>query len=511
MKIYNEVVLQWDDKTQQFNTIYEDYEDYNGPVALAQGLPPQATAISAQSTVSDTIKTTAGYFTGGDGTLSGVGIHTGSLSDSNEKYYFNVLQAPEASSSAEVQFSATYGHIAGSGSNQYGDSTDTPANIIGETQAIYRQFASMLLQPSEISGGFKISAHSDAGIYGSSKARDEYVYILIAKREKFKDRVNKKAWTINFSGSNSVSGSGVSLSLTDDSDHVAAISTPSGPRYNIVSGSQGSPTGSDGSVAYKDKTYGFIWPERGLFVFSGAELSASIPGGPSFGTTPLSVTSSILTDQTYVLTGSANIFDNVNVGDIIRVVSGSSEDAEQVTHITTVTEVDTTNNAISMSEAWPGSSDQAAGGSSSIAHIGHLSTNSTASFSTTNAHRHSSSGFAPNLDATGNSFNALRLVNCMRNFTVDNVVQLRSEEDATQENYFCRISAVDYNFSSNPTFVSGSKNKIRQKTMWGNPSTFITGVGLYNSAGQLLAIASLSKPLKKNYASEATIKVKLTY
>jgi len=168
----------------------------------------------------------------------------------------------------------------------------------------------------------------------------------------------------------------------------------------------------------------------------------------------------------------------------------------------------------SMSEAWPGGvsayADQNPAGNSS-ASIANLSTNGTASFSTTNAHRHSSSGFAPNLDATGNSFNALRLVNCMRNFTVDNTFQLRSEEDATQENYFCRINAHDYNFSNNSTFVSGSKNKIKQKTMWGNPTTFITGVGLYNSAGQLLAIASLSKPLKKNYASEATIKVKLTY
>jgi len=123
----------------------------------------------------------------------------------------------------------------------------------------------------------------------------------------------------------------------------------------------------------------------------------------------------------------------------------------------------------------------------------------------------SSSGFTPNLDATGNSFNALRLVNCMRNVGSNNTFRLRSEEDATQENYFCRVSAVDYNFSNNPTFVSGSKNKIRQKTMWGNPTTFITGVGLYNSAGQLLATAKLSSPLKKNYASEATIKVKLTY
>ena len=67
------------------------------------------------------------------------------------------------------------------------------------------------------------------------------------------------------------------------------------------------------------------------------------------------------------------------------------------------------------------------------------------------------------------------------------------------------------NFTNNPTFVSGSKNKIRNLDMHGNPQTFLTGVGLYNSAGQLLAIAKLSSPLKKNFASEATVKVKLTY
>ena len=89
--------------------------------------------------------------------------------------------------------------------------------------------------------------------------------------------------------------------------------------------------------------------------------------------------------------------------------------------------------------------------------------------------------------------------------------RIRSEEDATEEHYFCRINANDYNFSANPTFVSGSYNKIRNADMHGNPQTFITGVGLYNSAGQLLAIAEMSSPLKKNFVSEATIKVKLTY
>ena len=103
------------------------------------------------------------------------------------------------------------------------------------------------------------------------------------------------------------------------------------------------------------------------------------------------------------------------------------------------------------------------------------------------------------------------MIQCMTNCGPTTTFQLRSEEDKTEENYFCRIKADQFNFSSNHTFVSGSKNKIRNAGMHGNPQTFITGVGLYNTSGQLLAIAKLSKPIIKNFATEATIKVKLTY
>ena len=47
--------------------------------------------------------------------------------------------------------------------------------------------------------------------------------------------------------------------------------------------------------------------------------------------------------------------------------------------------------------------------------------------------------------------------------------------------------------------------------MWGNPTVYISGVGLYSNAGKLVAVAKMSTPIKKNFSSEATIKVKLTY
>ena len=44
-----------------------------------------------------------------------------------------------------------------------------------------------------------------------------------------------------------------------------------------------------------------------------------------------------------------------------------------------------------------------------------------------------------------------------------------------------------------------------------NPKTFVTQVGLYNDANELLAVAKLSKPLLKSYSREAIIKVKLDF
>jgi len=436
MKIYNEVITQFNDITGQWETMYEDSFEHNGSLMLAQGsLPNNATAISAQDTIADTIKVTAGYFTNGDGTLMASEIFTASLADKNENYYFNVAQSTDINV-AEVQFSVAFGHIEGSGSNQYGDSSNNPRQVIGETQAIYKQLTNLLLEETEASGGFKISqggSWSNAttdGIQGAalgSGVADKYVYVFVGKRARFKDRINKKAWTMILSGSlggieSPIGNGSIPLHLTDDSATVAAISTPAGPRHNIVSGTLGAPM-----EPYTTRTYGWFYPEMGMMLFSGHELSSSIPG---------------------------------HSGSVV-----------------------------------------AGGHTASYAE----------DYDFTGAHV-SSSGFAPNLNAYGNQKNALRFVNCLRAAgDGETALRLRSEEDQSQENFFCRVKANQYNFSANPTFTSGSYNKIRAKDMHGNPTTFITGIGLYNSAGQLLAIAKLSSPLKKNFASEATIKVKLTY
>jgi len=89
--------------------------------------------------------------------------------------------------------------------------------------------------------------------------------------------------------------------------------------------------------------------------------------------------------------------------------------------------------------------------------------------------------------------------------------QARREEIITSQHYFCRVPNKEFNFSSNPTFTTGSNGSFTVPTFYKNPKSFITQVGLYNDNNELLAIAKLSKPLLKSYSREAIIKVKLDF
>jgi len=364
-----------------------------------------------------TTQQTAGYFPSAAGTIDAALIYTGSLSDTNEEYYINISDKNPTSASATDIYSIAYGHIAGSGSK-------VQANTIGETEAIYKQWGEILLAPSEITGGFTISQQGSEGIHYSSKAKDADIYVLVGKRSLYKERVNKKNWTIYLSGSNTVGTAGVlhDWSFTDDSETVVATATPAGPRYNIISGSNGA-----GGTAATTRTFGWFYPDMGVWVFSGAELSASLPGYS--GTTSL------------VTTFAQN-----------RATSSNGV-------------------AIETSQ---------------------------------------SAGFGPNATSAYNAYNAMRFVNCTRKAS-STAFKMRSEENVNSVAYMCRLKAMQANFSTNHTFTSGSFNEIRAKDMKGNPQTFVTGIGLVDNTNTVVAVAKLSTAVQKNFSSEATFKVKLSY
>ena len=93
----------------------------------------------------------------------------------------------------------------------------------------------------------------------------------------------------------------------------------------------------------------------------------------------------------------------------------------------------------------------------------------------------------------------------------DNGFQARSEEEVKSTFFFVRAKNAEYNFSNNPSYVTGSNGKLNQQTFVGDPKSYITTVGLYNNDNELLAIAKLSKPLLKSFSNEILIKVKLDF
>ena len=89
--------------------------------------------------------------------------------------------------------------------------------------------------------------------------------------------------------------------------------------------------------------------------------------------------------------------------------------------------------------------------------------------------------------------------------------QLNSQENVSSDYVFIRIGNSQYNYSTNPTFTSGSSGAVLYQTMVYSPQTFPTTVGLYNNNSELLAVAKLSQALVKDFTKEALIRVKLDW
>ena len=88
---------------------------------------------------------------------------------------------------------------------------------------------------------------------------------------------------------------------------------------------------------------------------------------------------------------------------------------------------------------------------------------------------------------------------------------LNSQENITSDYVFIRARNSEYNYSENPSFISGSTGTVLYSSFINSPQSFITTVGLYNDSNELLAVAKLSKPLKKDFTKEALIRVKLDF
>lgn len=104
-------------------------------------------------------------------------------------------------------------------------------------------------------------------------------------------------------------------------------------------------------------------------------------------------------------------------------------------------------------------------------------------------------------------------VNIFKNLlsNANSTLQARNSQYITSTYYYIRIKNGDFNFSNNPSFTTGSLGDLRHSTMINDPRTYITTVGLYNDANELLAVAKLSRPFMKSFVREGLVVVKLDF
>tara|TARA_Y100000389_G_scaffold47261_1_gene42343 strand:+ start:11484 stop:12776 length:1293 start_codon:yes stop_codon:yes gene_type:complete len=328
---------------------------------------------------------TAGLWSDNQGLLDTF-YSSSAQTNSQRRYYVDVLQKSPQQTGSAVQFACAFGHVLGSGSSNMGN--DDPAS-----KAVYAQYKQLLLEQDA-------SRFVTAGS-GST----EYIYVVNVQRNRMKEQLDAGNWQLplstisssratNATGSVSLSGSAKTFTFIDDSSISSGTSTSSGKVFNVVSGSIDNGIHNPTNPVY----YGLFYPKYGSIVLDGKMLDQDL----GFATN----------------TGSNS--EGNNHFALFHSISGS-------------------------------------------------------------------------FGANGQSFEA------------------RNQETITSTHYFVRVKNGNYNFSNNPSFTTGSVGEFTQTTFVGDPSTYITTIGLYNDSQELLAVAKLSKPLLKNFSKEALVRVKLDF
>jgi hypothetical protein len=115
---------------------------------------------------------------------------------------------------------------------------------------------------------------------------------------------------------------------------------------------------------------------------------------------------------------------------------------------------------------------------------------------------------APSRSYNAEGLNTQRLFNAISGAAY---FSLNSQETVTSDYVFVRARNSEFNYSENPSFISGSTGEVIYSSFINSPQTYITTIGLYNDSNDLLAVAKMSRPLLKDFTKEALVRVKLDF
>lgn len=88
-------------------------------------------------------------------------------------------------------------------------------------------------------------------------------------------------------------------------------------------------------------------------------------------------------------------------------------------------------------------------------------------------------------------------------------IYYQSTKDIYTHNYRCKVKESDLNFSQNPSIKSGSNGDVYDFTTGSYFQPYVTTVGLYNDANELVAVGKLSQPVPKSKYTDTVFVVKI--
>ena len=289
-------------------------------------------------------------------------------------YYISVYQTSSALAEAQIQFDVAYGNKLGSGSAYFNSSVPrlTPAT------SIYGQFRSLVLEDENTNFTYG---------NGTNTFSPNDFWAISVDRARYKEKLFPNTFNLQLKGTNTVH-------LTADvNNETTATFLGSNRVYQVISGSNGSPTGTTGFVA-DSGSYGLFLPDIGTILLNPAALNEF----------------AVITSNE-----TANLANGTNQKTLVNAI------------------------------------------------------------------------------IDGGSF------------------QLNAEETVTSDYVFVRARNSEFNYSTNPSFISGSTGEIIHNSFINNPQVYATTVGMYNDANELVAVAKLSRPLLKDFTKESLIRVKLDF
>jgi len=95
------------------------------------------------------------------------------------------------------------------------------------------------------------------------------------------------------------------------------------------------------------------------------------------------------------------------------------------------------------------------------------------------------------------------------NTYIDPKVKWKSNQPIYTYNVYCTVRDSEMNFTYNPSALSGSYGDLANNVTGSTFTPYVTTIGLYNSANELIAVAKTNRPIPKSQNADMTFVVKI--